>query len=59
MVDPNGNWIEIERLDHNLGKIHDVDLVRFKISRYNTNGKDLIDKPEILEIPGSSLEKLD
>lgn len=58
MVDPNGNWIEIERLDHNLGKIHDVDLVRFKISRYNTNGKDLIDKPEILEIPGSSFRKI-
>ena len=58
MVDPNGNWIEIERLDHNLGKIHDVDLVRFKISRYNANGKDLIDKPEILEIPGSSFRKI-
>ena len=58
MVDPDGNWIEIERLDHNLGKIHDVDLVRFKISRYNTNGKDLIDKPEILEIPGSSFRKI-
>jgi len=58
MVDPNGNWIEIERLDHNLGKIHDIDLVRFKISRYNTNGKDLIDKPEILEIPGSSFRKI-
>ncbi|MEY4261508.1 MAG: hypothetical protein RLZZ625_344 [Pseudomonadota bacterium] len=58
MVDPNGNWIEIERLDHNLGKIHDIDLVRFKISRYKTNGKDLIDKPEILEIPGSSFRKI-
>ncbi|NCW93317.1 MAG: FAD-binding oxidoreductase, partial [Actinobacteria bacterium] len=58
MVDPDGNWVEIERLDHNLGKIHDVDLVRFKISRYKPNGKDLIDEPEILEIPGSSFRKI-
>ncbi|NCW36206.1 MAG: DUF3683 domain-containing protein, partial [Methylophilaceae bacterium] len=58
MVDPDGNWVEIERLDHNLGKIHDVDLVRFKISRYKPNGKELIDEPEILEIPGSSFRKI-
>ena len=24
MVDPDGNWLEVTRLDHNLGKIHDV-----------------------------------
>ena len=58
MVDPNGNWVEIERLNHNLGKIHDIDLVRFKISHYNSNGKDLIGDPEILEIPGSSFRKI-
>ncbi|MFM8491405.1 MAG: FAD-binding oxidoreductase, partial [Candidatus Methylopumilus sp.] len=58
MVDPDGNWIEIERLDHNLGKIHDVDLVRFKISRFKQNGNDLINEPEILEIPGSSFRKI-
>src|SRR5712672_3400726 len=24
MVDPDGNWLEVTRLNHNLGKIHDV-----------------------------------
>mgnify|MGYP000660045420 CR=1 FL=1 len=23
MVTPDGDWMEVERLDHNLGKIHD------------------------------------
>ncbi len=26
MVDPNGDWLEVTRLDHNLGKIHDAPL---------------------------------
>jgi len=58
MVDPDGNWVEVERLDHNLGKIHYVDLVRFKISRYKPDGKELIAEPEVLEIPGSSFRKI-
>ena len=29
MVDPEGNWLEVERLDHNLGKIHDAAEVAF------------------------------
>jgi len=41
-----------------LAKFTYVDLVRFKISRYKPNGKDLIDEPEILEIPGSSFRKI-
>jgi len=31
MVDPNGDWLEVTRLDHNLGKIHDVALARFRL----------------------------
>jgi FAD/FMN-containing dehydrogenase/Fe-S oxidoreductase len=31
MVDPNGDWLEVTRLDHNLGKIHEVDVARFKL----------------------------
>ena len=31
MVDPNGDWLEVTRLDHNLGKIHDVELARFRL----------------------------
>jgi FAD/FMN-containing dehydrogenase len=31
MVDPNGDWLEVTRLDHNLGKIHDVETARFRL----------------------------
>ena len=58
MVDPDGNWIEVERLDHNLGKIHDADKVRFKISRFSSYGKSAEGKKEVLEIPGASFRKI-
>lgn len=58
MVTPDATWLEVERLDHNLGKIHDVDMARFKISRYDADGKTLQSEPEILEIPGSSFRKV-
>jgi len=58
MVDPNGNWLEIERLDHNLGKIHDVDLARFRITKYKQDGVSPIEDPEILEIPGRNFRKI-
>jgi len=56
MVTPDARWMTVERLEHNLGKIHEVETVRFKISRYKANGSD-IDSQEILEIPGSELRK--
>ncbi|MDQ5902891.1 MAG: hypothetical protein QG672_478, partial [Pseudomonadota bacterium] len=28
MVDPDGNWLEVDRLDHNFGKIHEQHTVR-------------------------------
>ncbi|PKO25813.1 MAG: FAD-linked oxidase [Betaproteobacteria bacterium HGW-Betaproteobacteria-8] len=57
MVTPDATWLEVERLDHNLGKIHDIPLARFKISRYDIDGKTLQSEPEILEIPGPSFRK--
>ena len=58
MVDPNGDWMEIERLDHNLSKIHDVDLARFRITKFDKNGVMPSDNPEILEIPGKNFRKI-
>lgn len=58
MVTPDSTWMEIERLDHNLGKIHDIAMARFKISRYDINRKHLIAEPEIIEIPGPSFRKV-
>ena len=58
MVTPDGDWMEIERLDHNLGKIHDIETARFKISRYSDDMKTLLAEPEILAIPGPSFRKV-
>ncbi|HEY0268959.1 MAG TPA: DUF3683 domain-containing protein, partial [Methyloradius sp.] len=54
MVTPDATWLEVERLDHNLGKIHDIAMARFRITRYEEDGKTLQGEPEILEIPGPS-----
>jgi len=58
MVTPDATWMEIERLDHNLGKIHDIEVARFKISRYDIDMKTLLAEPEIIEIPGPSFRKV-
>ena len=58
MVTPDATWLEVERLDHNLGKIHDIETARFRISRYDIDGKTLLSEPEILEIPGANFRKV-
>jgi FAD/FMN-containing dehydrogenase/Fe-S oxidoreductase len=57
MVTPDGLWMEVERLDHNLGKIHDVEVARFQVSQYEADGKTPHGGPTILEIPGSKFRK--
>jgi FAD/FMN-containing dehydrogenase/Fe-S oxidoreductase len=57
MVTPDGLWLVVERLDHNLGKIHDVETARFRISRFEADGKTLHGKAEILEIAGGKFRK--
>jgi len=56
MVDPDGLWLEVERLDHNLGKIHDAPLVRFRISRFLPDGTTPVSS-ELLEIEGRKFRK--
>ena len=34
MVDPQGNWLEVSRIGHNLGKIHDVAEASFDLAWY-------------------------
>ena len=31
MVDPDGNWLEVTRFNHNLGKIHEVETAEFEL----------------------------
>ena len=56
MVTPDADWLEVTRLDHNLSKIHDVDIVRFELRRFQADGKPK-GEPEILEIPGRAFRK--
>jgi len=57
MVTPDAQWLEVERLEHNLGKIHDVEIVKYKIQRYDMDGKTPIGDAEILALPSHELRK--
>jgi FAD/FMN-containing dehydrogenase/Fe-S oxidoreductase len=61
MVDPNGDWLEVTRLDHNLSKIHDTPLARFKLEWTHPNArgeaKGAPFRTEILEIEGRKFRK--
>ncbi|HTN95294.1 MAG TPA: DUF3683 domain-containing protein [Gallionella sp.] len=57
MVTPDGLWMNIERLDHNLGKIHDAESATFRISRFEADGSTAHGTPETLTIPGSAFRK--
>ena len=39
MVDADGNWLEIERMDHNLGKIHDAPVATFEVRKFQPDGR--------------------
>jgi FAD/FMN-containing dehydrogenase/Fe-S oxidoreductase len=57
MVTPDARWLEVERIDHNMGKIHDQETVTFRLTRYEADGKTTIGQPEILKMPGRSMRK--
>jgi FAD/FMN-containing dehydrogenase/Fe-S oxidoreductase len=56
MVTPDARWLEVTRLDHNLGKIHDVASARFELRWLDASGSKL-ERTEVLEIPGSTFRK--
>jgi len=56
MVTPDGNWLEVERLDHNFGKIHEQETVRFRLKRFDGKTYAPLGE-ELLELPGASLRK--
>ena len=56
MVDPNGDWLEVTRLEHNLGKIHDVEVAKFKLE-WTHPGQQTPFKTEQLDIPGRTFRK--
>jgi FAD/FMN-containing dehydrogenase/Fe-S oxidoreductase len=56
MVGPDASWIEVERLDHNMSRIHDAPVARFRIRRFEMDGKTPRSE-EILEIEGRKLRR--
>ncbi len=56
MVTPQAQWLEVTRLDHNLGKIHDAEVARFELRYLQADGKTLV-RSEQLEIPGHTFRK--
>jgi FAD/FMN-containing dehydrogenase/Fe-S oxidoreductase len=58
MVDPEGEWVEITRIGHNLGKIHDAPLARFSIQRLGRDGRTPQGVATLLEIPGARFRKV-
>ena len=56
MVTPDAEWLEIERLDHNRGRIHDAPLARFRVRRFAIDGKTPV-REELIEVEGRRLRK--
>jgi FAD/FMN-containing dehydrogenase/Fe-S oxidoreductase len=56
MVTPQAEWLQVTRLNHNLGKIHDVEAARFELQYFDTSGKKLL-RTETLDIPGAVFRK--
>ena len=57
MVDPKGNWLEVTRLDHNMGKIHDAEFATFELVRFTPDRKTELSR-ETLKIPGHTFRKV-
>ena len=57
MVNPAGEWIKIERVRHNFGKIHDEDTAVFDVHTLASDGLKVV-KTERLEIEGSKFRKV-
>ena len=56
MVTPDGGWLEVTRVNHNLGKIHDAEVASFELQYFDAGGKKAL-RTERLDIPGASFRK--
>jgi len=60
MVDAQGNWLEVTRLGHNLGKIHDAAVARFELLwKDGTRAPDEapVLRRDVLEVEGARFRK--
>ncbi len=57
MVTPDAEWLEVERLKHNRGKIHATEWAEFRVTRYRADGGTPRGRPEDLMIRNVDLRK--
>ncbi|WP_332813527.1 FAD/FMN-binding oxidoreductase [Ramlibacter sp.] len=56
MVTPQAEWLEVTRLDHNLGKIHDAPVATFELQYFAADGRTPL-RRETLAVPGPAFRK--
>ena len=56
MVTPQAQWLEVTRIGHNLGKIHDAEVASFELKYFEADGRTPV-RTERLDIPGKSFRK--
>jgi len=56
MVTPAAKWLEVTRLDHNLGKIHDAPQATFECRWFGNDGR-TVERTETLVIPGTAFRR--
>ena len=56
LITPDAQWLEVVRIGHNLGKIHDTDQAVFELRYLKPDGHSVL-RTETLTIPGSSFRK--
>ncbi|ABE42814.1 DUF3683 domain-containing protein [Polaromonas sp. JS666] len=56
MVTPQAQWLEVTRLGHNLGKIHDAEMASFELKYFEADGKTPV-RTERLDIQGKTFRK--
>ena len=57
MVNPQGEWLRIERVRHNFGKIHDEETAVFDVHTLDSDGLNIVNTKR-LEIPGHKFRKV-
>jgi FAD/FMN-containing dehydrogenase/Fe-S oxidoreductase len=57
MVTPDARWLEVVRLDHNMGKIHDIAEATFEL-RWLADDASTVERTETLKIGGGLFRKV-
>ncbi len=52
MVTPDGDWLLVERINHNMGKLHDEDEVQFKLTKTSSDTGNVLSE-ETLNLAGN------